>query len=578
MNMFQLQERIKDFSKDQLINEMQQPSGSVPPFLVLTELQRRTRMEQAFQADQAQADQTTVAQDAVNAAGVPQGGIADIAQAMAPQTDMGMNTGAAPMQTAPAEQPMMPVQGMYDGGVVRMQPGGLAGVSRDLGAYSPTMGGARPPQNPRLVVRNGIQYAEMPDGSLIALGELGFGAADQAGAGTADLTAPMGFPSPDTGPLPTQMDFDQRFMERELGITGAPRTLDTPALSEGVDLLGADVTMDAPRTASALGAPDRETSPRADILRPPSIDYLQLMGDLPRTTPAGSSAPSDEALAAIAGVPSAVLAPVQGPNVPPSAPPSDPSGLGLPEFMFSQRGTVPEPQPGEGIMPSDIGRAIGEGIGLGPAMDVARATRTQRDVTPLPMDTGTPLTVPPEGIESLLPPPAPTTPPTPPTGGGAGGSRGALAADRMLEQDKWLALAQFGLGLMASQAPTLGGAIGEAGTAALGQFGKARQAAVARDLEERKLQAAMARGGARGPSFGNLISLANARINSANSVLEGLSMAGVTSLETALAKGQGDAYRQAVRDLQEGNELLRSIGPAMGATGSLSDVNYNLTE
>jgi hypothetical protein len=148
----------------------------------------------------------------------------------------------------------------------------------------------------------------------------------------------------------------------------------------------------------------------------------------------------------------------------------------------------------------------------------------------------------------------------------------------MLEQDKWLALAQFGLGLMASQAPSLGGAIGEAGTAALGQFGKARQAAVARDLEERKLQAAMARGGARGPSFGNLISLANARINSANSVLEGLSMAGVTSLETALAKGQGDAYRQAVRDLQEGNELLRSIGPAMGATGSLSDVNYNLTE
>jgi hypothetical protein len=73
----------------------------------------------------------------------------------------------------------------------------------------------------------------------------------------------------------------------------------------------------------------------------------------------------------------------------------------------------------------------------------------------------------------------------------------------MLEQDKWLALAQFGLGLMASQAPTLGGAIGEAGTAALGQFGQARQAAVARDLEERKLQAAMARA-SRGDGFGAL--------------------------------------------------------------------------
>ena len=57
MNMFQLQERIKDFSKDQLVKEMQQPSGAVPPFLVLSELQRRTRMEKAFQAEQAQGHQ-----------------------------------------------------------------------------------------------------------------------------------------------------------------------------------------------------------------------------------------------------------------------------------------------------------------------------------------------------------------------------------------------------------------------------------------------------------------------------------------------------------------------------------------
>jgi hypothetical protein len=113
MNMFQLQERIKDFSKDQLVREMQQPSGAVPPFLVLSELQRRTRMEKAFQAEQAQGQQSTVAQDAIAAAGVPQGGIADMARAMAPQTDMAGNTGA------------MPVQNMYGGGEVkRMQPGG----------------------------------------------------------------------------------------------------------------------------------------------------------------------------------------------------------------------------------------------------------------------------------------------------------------------------------------------------------------------------------------------------------------------------------------------------------------------
>jgi hypothetical protein len=84
-------------------------------------------------------------------------------------------------------------------------------------------------------------------------------------------------------------------------------------------------------------------------------------------------------------------------------------------------------------------------------------------------------------------------------GGGTGGRGRGLDTDRMLEQDKWLALAQFGLGLMASQAPTLGGAIGEAGTAALGQLGKARQAAVERDLAERTLAARTA--GSKRDSF-----------------------------------------------------------------------------
>jgi hypothetical protein len=130
MNLFELQERLKDFSQDQLVREMQAPSGSAPQYLVLSELQRRQRMMAESQAQMPQ-DQTTVAQDAVAAAGVPQGGLADMAQAMAPRTDMGMNTGVEP------------VERMRDGGVVRMQPGGLAGISRDLGAYSPTMGGAR---------------------------------------------------------------------------------------------------------------------------------------------------------------------------------------------------------------------------------------------------------------------------------------------------------------------------------------------------------------------------------------------------------------------------------------------------
>jgi hypothetical protein len=115
MNLFEVQERLKDFSKDQLVGEMQTPSGTAPPYLVLSELQRRTRMEQSAAAAQGGAPQTSVAEDAVVAAGVPQAGIAGMARALAPQTDVTQNTGATP--------------------VAAMADGGLAGVSRELGDY-----------------------------------------------------------------------------------------------------------------------------------------------------------------------------------------------------------------------------------------------------------------------------------------------------------------------------------------------------------------------------------------------------------------------------------------------------------
>jgi hypothetical protein len=123
MNLFELQERLKDFSQDQLVREMQAPTGSAPQYLVLSELQRRQRMMAEEQA-RMQQPQTTVAEDAIAAAGMPQGGLADMARSMAPQTDMDMNTAA------------QPVERMADGGVVRMQPGGLAGISRDLDEFT----------------------------------------------------------------------------------------------------------------------------------------------------------------------------------------------------------------------------------------------------------------------------------------------------------------------------------------------------------------------------------------------------------------------------------------------------------
>jgi hypothetical protein len=96
MNILKLQDDLKNFSQQQLVMEMQRPSGNVPQFLVLSELSRRKRMR--AEQDRAEAaDTPTVAQETVAAAGMPMGGVTQMARAMAPNTSMTENTGIAAM-------------------------------------------------------------------------------------------------------------------------------------------------------------------------------------------------------------------------------------------------------------------------------------------------------------------------------------------------------------------------------------------------------------------------------------------------------------------------------------------------
>lgn len=90
MNIIDVQDKLKDFSEQQLIREMQMPSGTAPQFLVLSEIQRRKRMRDDFAKREA-AQQQTVAQEAVSAAGVPNSGIAGMSEAMAPKSTMAQN-------------------------------------------------------------------------------------------------------------------------------------------------------------------------------------------------------------------------------------------------------------------------------------------------------------------------------------------------------------------------------------------------------------------------------------------------------------------------------------------------------
>ena len=81
MNIIDIQDDLKNFSEDQLINEMQRPSGNAPQFLVLSEITRRKRMRDDFNMRKA-ANEPTVAQEAVASAGVPAQGIMGMSECL----------------------------------------------------------------------------------------------------------------------------------------------------------------------------------------------------------------------------------------------------------------------------------------------------------------------------------------------------------------------------------------------------------------------------------------------------------------------------------------------------------------
>jgi hypothetical protein len=127
MNILDVQNKLKNFSEEQLVQEMQAPTGNAPQFLVLSEIQRRKRMRDDLQQQQAQPVKT-VAEEAIAAGGVPQGGIGQLAGAMG----QGSSNAQMPQQQAPEQQP----QGMYGGGIVKLAPGGAVGgrmTLRDAG-------------------------------------------------------------------------------------------------------------------------------------------------------------------------------------------------------------------------------------------------------------------------------------------------------------------------------------------------------------------------------------------------------------------------------------------------------------
>ena len=120
MNIIQVQDDLKNFSEQQLIDEIQSPSGMAPQFLVLAELTRRKRVKEDFNARQAE-QQPTVAQEAIAAAGMPQEGLPAMAEALAPKSASELSEGIGTSMPMSMRQPM------------QMQSGGLlSGYDEDM--------------------------------------------------------------------------------------------------------------------------------------------------------------------------------------------------------------------------------------------------------------------------------------------------------------------------------------------------------------------------------------------------------------------------------------------------------------
>lgn len=538
MNMIDVQDKLKSLSEQQLIREMQSPSGDAPQFLVLSEITRRKRMRDSYQNQQAQPT-TSIAEEAIASAGVPGGGIASMARSMAPNSSIAQNTAAMPSQPMPQEQP---VQGMYGGGYVQKMAGGMS-----VGGQSADM------SNPMVAawVRAEAQRRGVPVEQVLAsLGPTGNALVQQSQV-KADRNRMLGLepsaPALDQGfSFPTQGDLSRRFAEDQVSINSRPMT------PQPIDSLPG-IFPPAPREGRVIGSqPPAFPSPMAPQMEPPvDLDLtaptmsspvaprqqdMRLMG----LEPQGGSSPrvdeildqrqygfepgSDRRMTAVE-----MLSQSAGQSAPlPTQPEGSdmlPSGKTLDEYsrlgMYGndlpaqyEDGTIFDPITGvpisgggvEGETPdpnstgnwwedltmSDAAkrqlnetRAKVDAVKASTPAPGANATTTDTTTTTTGAGAGSGTGT--SGASSAQTP----QPSASATGRGAGvavgGSnaptsyeqelRDAMArAEKRANQDKWLALAQVGMQLMSSKEPTLGGALGEAGIAGLQAYRGSRDA------------------------------------------------------------------------------------------------------
>ena len=110
MNIIKIQNQLKGVPDDTLIGYVQNPTGQVPTYLALSELQRRKEMRNSYQANKP--EEKSVAEDLVEEAQPQMAGVAGLPEAQ-------------PMMQAMAPQPEMPMEQMAQGGLADLDTGDM---------------------------------------------------------------------------------------------------------------------------------------------------------------------------------------------------------------------------------------------------------------------------------------------------------------------------------------------------------------------------------------------------------------------------------------------------------------------
>jgi hypothetical protein len=159
MNLIELENLVKGAPDEYLTKEVKQPTGKIPPFLALSEIQRRKDMRDRYQAQKNEGPKPTIA-DQLTGGGIgslPGAQGAQGAPVPTPSATGVPSAGAPPVATGGAPMPTPPgqPQGFARGGIVKMAEAGVVPLGAEVRSGNPYLDAMSAPQ---------MQYQTEPGG------------------------------------------------------------------------------------------------------------------------------------------------------------------------------------------------------------------------------------------------------------------------------------------------------------------------------------------------------------------------------------------------------------------------------